>query len=477
MSETESEEIEEIEEVEEEVSESDEQMEVDEDPQEEPALEIVVEMNTPFLFLKREALEQEQQKLVKSLMSELYINHDDACTILMQFMWKKDRLMDEYFKDVDKFGIAYGIVPRAEETLGTDDSEMTTCPICYEDYPLRDMIHLICNHVFCRPCFTGHVINAFEQGHTCISTRCPMDGCNLIIPQSLFESFLNISDATKYHHYWQANYIESMHDLSYCTRPDCLYVAQKKQLINDVVCPCGTRYCFRCHRDAHSPCTCIMVEDWDALVQKNSENYNWIRQNTKPCPGCKRPIEKNKGCNYMRCAKCQYEFCWVCLHSWKTHNDHFTCVTPPDKIKKLDADNGPMLDYGQHYHDHWIEEKKSLEFAVKQKTEVKSRREEYCRLTKQAFAESFFVGDAVDLLIDARSMLMNSYIFAYYSRDKKELFEWYQGDLQAQTEKLSFETERPVAEIERFKMVILVNQTRDFLDRLKSLFQGGKIDL
>jgi len=50
----------------------------------------------------------------------------------------------------------------------------------------------------------------------------------------------------------------------------------------------------------------------------------WIYNNTKNCPKCKNPIEKNQGCNHMTCRPpggCKFEFCWVCLGDWKTHGD------------------------------------------------------------------------------------------------------------------------------------------------------------
>jgi ankyrin repeat/IBR domain-containing protein 1 len=48
----------------------------------------------------------------------------------------------------------------------------------------------------------------------------------------------------------------------------------------------------------------------------------WIVKNSKPCPNvkCKAPIQKNEGCNHMKCSKCKHEFCWVCREEWKKHN-------------------------------------------------------------------------------------------------------------------------------------------------------------
>ncbi|CAB4263694.1 unnamed protein product [Prunus armeniaca] len=45
-----------------------------------------------------------------------------------------------------------------------------------------------------------------------------------------------------------------------------------------------------------------------------------IVANSKPCPKCKRPIEKTKGA--MTCTPpCKFEFCWLCLGAWSDHGE------------------------------------------------------------------------------------------------------------------------------------------------------------
>jgi len=41
-------------------------------------------------------------------------------------------------------------------------------------------------------------------------------------------------------------------------------------------------------------------------INKQSEsaaNVFWMLSNSKKCPHCKSPIEKNEGCNHMKCSK------------------------------------------------------------------------------------------------------------------------------------------------------------------------------
>lgn len=68
-------------------------------------------------------------------------------------------------------------------------------------------------------------------------------------------------------------------------------------------CPCGMSFCFKCSRQPHSPCTCQMWNLWDEKINGDSETRNWLAANTKPCPKCSKPVEKNGGCNLVVC-KC-----------------------------------------------------------------------------------------------------------------------------------------------------------------------------
>jgi len=39
---------------------------------------------------------------------------------------------------------------------------------------------------------------------------------------------------------------------------------------------------------------------------ENSANCLWLVTNSKPCSSCKSPIQKNEGCNHIKCSKVSY---------------------------------------------------------------------------------------------------------------------------------------------------------------------------
>ncbi|XP_022099046.1 E3 ubiquitin-protein ligase RNF14-like [Acanthaster planci] len=48
-------------------------------------------------------------------------------------------------------------------------------------------------------------------------------------------------------------------------------------------------------------------------LKQRMQNQRWKNNNTKQCPTCGTHIEKNQGCNMMKCTHCNKSFCWRCL--------------------------------------------------------------------------------------------------------------------------------------------------------------------
>jgi ankyrin repeat protein len=96
------------------------------------------------------------------------------------------------------------------------------------------------------------------------------------------------------------------------------------------------RFCFACGESVHWPLSCEKLDEWkdkmreeigDVEGESTGADFNdlaqkmWLKANTRPCPMCNVPIEKNEGCNHMTCTNpsCLHEFCWICRKDWKLH--------------------------------------------------------------------------------------------------------------------------------------------------------------
>ncbi|KAK9138174.1 hypothetical protein Sjap_008768 [Stephania japonica] len=112
----------------------------------------------------------------------------------------------------------------------------------------------------------------------------------------------------KYGRYLVRSYVEAKQNkIKWCPAPGCDYAVKfdigrigRSGISNDVKCDCSYGFCWSCAEEAHRPVDCTTVAKWILKNSAESENTNWILVNSKPCPKCKRPIEKNHGCMHMR---------------------------------------------------------------------------------------------------------------------------------------------------------------------------------
>lgn len=186
-------------------------------------------------------------------------------------------------------------------------------------------------------------------------------------------------------------------------------------------CACGQRFCFSCVEAPHAPCTCAMLRQWRQKCADESETANWLNANTKPCPKCGNPVEKNGGCNLVSC-RCRQCFCWLCGqatgrdHTWERIEGHSCGRYKEDAERKIEEAQ-KELERWNHYHTRWKAHSDSQKAetktaqALKAKIEALEERGGAC-----ASGEGFaWMTAGQELLFRVRRCLAYSYVFAFFA--------------------------------------------------------------
>jgi ariadne-1 len=168
---------------------------------------------------------------------------------------------------------------------------------------------LQCAHRFCLDCYTQWARSEMDKGPVALFTPCPQYKCKEIIPDDVMLALLDEKKRDMYKRWMLKNFIENTPGMRWCINPNCsraiLYDSGGSR---DVECQCGQRFCFACLEEAHSPAPCHLVKSWIQKNNSDKENTDWLLANTRICPQCRVPIEKNAGCNHMTCRHCKHEF-------------------------------------------------------------------------------------------------------------------------------------------------------------------------
>ena len=365
------------------------------------------------------------------------------------------------------------------------------CPVCYE-YETASF-SLGCDHRFCYDCYAQYISSQISEGPTCIFMQCPQHKCTKRIPKTVISRLIDSAIFAKYSTYVSQNFIESNRSYRFCPGTNCNQVAVGSGVTN-IKCSCGNNFCFKCGDDAHEPSSCVHLEAWNLKCHNESETANWIIVNTKKCPECNSRIEKNQGCNHMKCQKCAHDFCWICLAPWSEHNQetggYYKCnrfetgkavkVTDSD-AEQAKAELERYLHFYQRFHGH----DDALKYARKARADAESRmidtKDSSTNGSTSAgnWLDVQFLRQAADLVIECRRLLKYTYVLGYFLKDdipEKVLFEHQQEMLEKNTERLQEAVEEPNIElIDRAHVVNLGRVTEKFMLSLQGSMSGGEV--
>jgi len=255
--------------------------------------------------------------------------------------------------------------------------------------------------------------------------------------------------------------------MRWCPGRDCDKAIRVKLLKDkDVKCDCGTKFCFGCGNNPHSPADCKMVKEWLSKCSLEGEDTKWMASFTKECPNCKFIIHKEGGCQYMTCTHCHHKFCWVCLGNFD-HKNHSCNKFKEEKGIDPNSERARINKF-IHYYNRFMTHEQSSKLEDKL---LKVAEETMQRLSSQgqSWIDVQYVKQATYILMEARNMLKYTYAYGYFLPDhvNRDLFEYLQSDLEAGTEKLSGLLEG----VDQDRLLI-INSTEYVKQRIKNLQEG-----
>ncbi|RXM99585.1 Ankyrin repeat and IBR domain-containing protein 1 [Acipenser ruthenus] len=403
-----------------------------------------------------------------------------------------------------------------EISLSPGDEDLPMCGICMCNITVfEDPVDMACGHEFCRACWEGFLNLKIQEGEA-HNIFCPAYDCFQLVPVDVIESVVSREMDKRYLQFDIKAFVENNPAIRWCPTAGCERAVRLTRpgiagsdslsfpLLRAPAVDCGKShlFCWECLGEAHEPCDC---QTWKMWLQKVSEmkpeelvgvneayedaaNCLWLLTNSKPCANCKSPIQKNEGCNHMQCAKCKYDFCWICLEEWKKHSSstggYYRC-TRYEVIQQVEEQSKEItveaekqhktfqeLDRFMHYYTRYKNHEHSYQLEQRLLKTAKEKMEQLSRALSGAEGgpDTTFIEDAVRELLKTRRILRCSYPYGFFlepKSTKKEIFELMQTDLEMVTEDLAQKVNRPYLRTPRHKIIraacLVQQKRREFL--------------
>lgn len=462
-----------------------------------------------YTILSEPMILRRQAEDIENVSGVLSVSKPDAGILLRHFMWSVNKVNDEWFQDEEGVRKAVGLL-KASGEAGTSQTQLT-CGICFDTFARKEMKAPSCGqHFFCNCCWIGYLNNAIMDGPGSLSLRCPDPSCGSAVREDMVMSLVSDDLKSKYRRYLLRSYVEDNRKTKWCPAPGCEYAVEyvPGSTTYDIVCKCGLMFCWNCLEEAHRPVDCRTVSQWIMKNSAESENINWILAHSKPCPKCKRPIEKNQGCMHMSCTPpCKFEFCWLCLGAWNDHGERtggFYACNRYETAKSEGAYDEAerrrdmakhSLERYTHYYERWVTNEQSRVKALDSLQEMqKTKIEALSNKQSQPVSQLKFVLEACMQVVQCRRVLKWTYAYGYYLPEtdpaKRNFFEYLQGEAENGLERLHKCAEKELQaycsdgeEIEisfnefRTKLAGLTSVTHNYFENLVRALENGLTDV
>ncbi|ENN79423.1 hypothetical protein YQE_04067, partial [Dendroctonus ponderosae] len=502
---------------------------------------LINEQEEVYSGLRSQDLQEAKDQLLVDTSDMLKIPLFTAEALLRDNEWSRELLLEKWMRNpvecCELAGVqapssvlnyAGSIDSSASTDTGSDRQEVM-CEICLNLIPddWEQPLKMSCRHFFCKSCWQSYLTTKIQDGDA-HHILCPAFECHILVPVEFIEKLVSPEMARRYLQFDIKAFVESNKTIKWCPIPACgravrlpeaeqtpgkTYANRKALPLTSHAVDCGNAhfFCWECLGDAHAPCGCEQWQQWHRKIAEikpeelstacmgteEAANCLWLVTNSKPCPNCRSPIQKNEGCNHMKCSKCKFDFCWVCQESWKRHSSatggYFRC-NRFEAVRKADEKQGSLVNEAiekntelqeitrfLHYYTRFRNHENSQKMEEPLLTSVRKKMEVLASslgINKEEAIESStkFIEDGVRELLKARRVLCGSYAYGYYLEDdgyNKHIFESMQNELEESTEKLSEMIARPY--LRTPKVVIIQTSTTTRRNRhefVRAIAQG-----
>ncbi|KAK6245348.1 hypothetical protein QUC31_000144 [Theobroma cacao] len=446
-----------------------------------------------YTVLKEADIRHRMEDSIGEVSGVLSISKVEASILLLHYNWSVGKVHDSWFTDEGEARKKAGLV--VKPLIELPDHGDILCRICFESYSRDGIKSTVCGHPYCSDCWSSYIKTAIADGPGSLLLKCPEPSCRAAVGEDMIGVFASEEEKKKYSGYFVMSYIEDSKMIKWCPGPGC------ENAINfdagstnfDVSCACSHLFCWNCSEEAHRPVDCETVRKWIMKNSSEAENVNYILAFTKPCPKCRRPIEKNMGCSHMSCmAPCYYQFCWLCLKDWSNHGACNRYNQDPEEERREKAKKY-MMRYS-HYFERWATNQKSMKKAAADMENVQSNQLEIlARIQLLPETQFSFLTEAWQQIVECRRVLAWTYAYGYYLPDqdpaKRNLFEYLQGQAESGLERLHdcaekelrpfLKDQHPENEFIDFRkrLSVLTTVTRNYFDNLVTALENGLSDV
>ncbi|KAH6816074.1 IBR domain-containing protein [Perilla frutescens var. frutescens] len=446
---------------------------------------------------------EEEEENITQISTVFSISKEAACVLLRHYNWNVREVYEEWFAEEERVRYAVGVLEKP--MVKCVAAEETAYDISFDDDSHETLRSAGCAHLFCDTCGKVHISTSINEGTGCLMLRCLDPSYDAAVGQDMIDELATNEDKEKNHSFPFISYVGDSCKIKWCLAPGCDYVVKYGFGCNNYATrSCLHDLCGNCAQEAHRPVDCKTVAKWLMETSEESENLKWILANSKPCPKCKIPIEKNEGCLHMTCRPpCKFQFCWECLGAWSDHGRstggffscrHYEAGMKEGKDDEAERRSGMTENYLErcaHYHyKMWATNERLRQQALADLLRIQS-----IYLSEVQYRPKLqlkFISIAFQEIAEWSRVLKWTYVYGYYlpknKQTEKRFFKYWLGEAETQLKELRQCAERALEKYHRYdgpskytkelcaELINLISRNTTFFENLVRVVENGLIN-